>query len=449
MKSHRLKPLRLTGARDIQRLMFCLIVILLAMLSPLAVMAATSPPPTDVLSVAKGQSLLLEYKGVTRVSVGDGEMLQVEVLKRDDEILLIALKPGTTDLRLWSRGEQPTRYVVEVYDDAERVAPDDLNRLIDGVDGVAVEPVGRSFAIKGKARTEAGYRRLQAIADRYPTVASYADPPDFEVKPTILMQARLLEIRRSALKELGISWSQFLNGPVVGILSDFSTNSLFRLTGAPDGSAIDLPLDAGTKTFAGISTQLSSTINLLMENGDARLLAEPTLSCISGGDADFLVGGEVPIPVRDENGTPSVEFKEFGIILRFAPIADQDHFIRTDLQVEVSSIDPSIQVLGIPGFATRKTNTKMNVAEGQTMVIAGLVSQEDAKNVEKVPLLGQVPILGELFKSRAFRNQETELVILMTPRIIEPNSPRNRAYQARFDDLIEQTDESLKFNILD
>ena len=310
-------------------------------------------------------------------------------------------------------------------------------------------PVGKTVVIQGQATTDAAASRIAAITDRYSTVYSYVEPPVFEVKPTILMQAHLLEVRRTALKELGISWSNFINGPVFGLLSDFTTNPFFRLTGAPGGATATLPLDVGTAKFGGISTSLSSTINLLLENGDARVLAEPTLACVSGGQADFLVGGEVPIPVRDDDGTVTVEFKAFGIILKFSPLADLNRFIRTDVNVEVSSVDPGIQVLGIPGFATRKTNTQMNVAEGQTMVIAGLVSSEDAKNVEKLPLLGDAPILGELFKSRQFRKQETELVVLITPTIIDAASQKNQQYQQHFDDLAEESAGRMKFSILD
>ena len=114
-------------------------------------------------------------------------------------------------------------------------------------------------------------------------------------------------------------------------------------------------------------------------------------------------------------------FKQFGIILKIEPRTNDAGLIRTKVGVEVSSVDKGIQVLGIPGFATRKTNTEMNVQAGETMVVAGLFSAEDAKTVVKVPGLGQIPVLGKLFKSRQFRRGESELVVLVTPQIIQPN----------------------------
>lgn len=423
------------------------IAVLLFSLSTLSY-AATSPPPEDVLTVVHGQTLLLGYEGVKRVAVGDGTLLQVEVLKGEDEVLLIALKPGITDLRLWSDGDEPTRYVVRVHDDTEYVSIQDIEKLLAGIEGVRIEQLGKTIALQGSASNNIDLSKIQAIAERYPSVTSYVSAPAFERHPTVLMHARLLEVRRSALTQLGVSWQNIINGPVFGYLSGVATGAEVTIqNGLGSGN---VAFGAGTKNaFSGISTSLSSTINLLLQNGDARLLAEPSLACVSGGEADFLVGGEVPIPVRGEGDQVTVEFKQFGIILKFAPLVDERRVIRTNIGIEVSSLDPSIEVLGIPGFATRKTNSQMNATEGQTMVIAGLVSHEDAKNVSKLPVLGQIPILGELFKSREFRNQETELIVLITPSIANEGSPQQLEYQTRFENLSKTAIQNTKFSILD
>ena len=422
----------------------------LALFVSFAALAATSPPAQDVLTVLQGQSLLVEYDGVTRVAVGDGDLVDVKVFQDESEILLIALKPGTTDLRLWDGYGDPARFILEVHgpNSGGAIAPAELAELLGDVPGIEVRELGASTIVRGRAHSAADYDYVQQTVSRYPNVVSHLRGPTFDREPTIMLQARLLEVRTSALKELGVQWSQFAQGPVFGYLRDFTNNDFYRLTNAPDGS--DLPFRVGgSQKFSGLSTSLSSTINLLMENGDARVLAEPTMTCTSGGSADFLAGGEVPIPIRDQFGTPSVEFKEFGIILRFSPLVDADRFIRTDVEVEVSAVDESIAVLGIPGFLTRKTNTRMNVEEGETMVIAGLVSREDAKNVSKLPGLGQLPVIGELFKSRQFRKQQSELVVLVTPTIIDTGSEPNRRYQERFDELNREADEKLRYRVRD
>jgi len=400
--------------------------------------------------VLAGQSLLIEYDGVTRVAVGNGELVDVRVFQDESEILLIALQPGTTELRLWDNTGNPARFLLEVQgpNGGGVIEVDQLEELLADIPGVEVRELGTSTIVKGRAQSASDFEYVQQTISRYPNVVSHVRAPAFDREPTVMLQARLLEVRTSALKELGVEWSQFAEGPVFGYLRDFANNDLYRLTNAPDGTELPFRV-GGSQRFSGISTSLSSTINLLMENGDARVLAEPTMTCVSGGSADFLAGGEVPIPVRNDFGSPSVEFKEFGIILRFSPIVDSDRFIRTDVVVEVSAIDPSIAVLDIPGFLTRKTNTLMNVAEGETMVIAGLVSREDAKNVSKVPGLGRIPIIGELFKSRQFRNQKSELVVLVTPHIIDSGSAPNRQYQDRFDDLNSQAEEQLSYRLRD
>ena len=415
-----------------------------------AALAATSPPPEDVLTVVQGQSLLVEFAGVTRVAVGDGNLVDVKVFREESEVLLIALQPGKTDLRLWDGSGYPSRFLLEVHgpDSGGSIDVPQLEDLLAGIPGIDVRQQGASTIIQGRTHSVSDYDYVQQTVSRYPNVVSHLRAPSFDREPTIMLQARLLEVRTSALKDLGIEWSQFAQGPAFGYLRDFTNNDFYRLGGAPDGS--DLPFRVGgSQQFSGISTSLTSTINLLMENGDARILAEPALTCLSGGTADFLAGGEVPIPVRDQFGTPNVEFKQFGIILRFSPLVDADRFIHTDVEIEVSAVDESIAVLGIPGFLTRKTSTLMNAAEGETMVIAGLVSREDAKNVTKLPGLGQLPIIGELFKSRQFRKQQSELVVLVTPTIIEPGGRQNRDYQERFDELNSRADETIRYKVRD
>ena len=414
------------------------------------VQAATSPPPDDVLTVLQGQSLLLEYDGVTRVAVGNGALVDVRVFQDRSEILLIALQPGVTDLRLWDGSDVPARFMLEVHGPGNggSIEPDQLEELLADVPGIEIQQLGASTIVRGRARSAADHDFVQQTVSRYPNVVSHLRAPTFDREPTIMLQARLLEVRTSALKELGVQWSQFAQGPVFGYLKDFAGNDLYRLTNAPDGSELPFRI-GGSQRFAGLSTSLGSTINLLVENGDARVLAEPTMTCVSGGSADFLAGGELPIPVRDEFGTPNVDFKEFGIILRFSPLVDHERFIRTDVEIEVSAVDPSVTVLDIPGFLTRKTNTLMNVQDGETMVIAGLVSREDAKNVSKLPGLGNIPIIGELFKSRQFRRQQTELVVLVTPTIVDPAGTDNQRYRDRFDELAAEADARLRYRLAD
>jgi pilus assembly protein CpaC len=301
-----------------------------------------SQSPVAVLSVPEGQSLVIRTPGVKRVSAGDGATIDIKVLDDTQEILVLGRKAGTTDLRIWSRDGSSVAYLVQVLGIVDPIAP---------------------------------------------------PAPSLEAESTILIKAKLIEVRKSALRDIGVDWADVAAGPSLS-----------------------------TSGGLDIASTLDSVIHLLMNRGDARLLAEPTLTCINGGQADFVVGGEVPIPVQNQDGALNVVFKQFGILLNVEPQANDAGLIRTKVGVEVSSVDKANTVLGIPGFATRKTNTEMNVQSGEPMVVAGLFSADDAKTVAKIPGLGAIPILGELFKSRQFRRGETELVVLVTPQIIDPNA---------------------------
>lgn len=328
---------------------------------------ALQQAPVSVLSVPVGQSLLIRSPGAKRVAAGDGATIDIKVLDDTQEILVLGRKAGTTDLRIWSRDGSSVTYLVQVL-------------------GI-VDPIA-------------------------------APAPTLQVESTILIKAKLIEVRKSALRDIGVDWADVAAGPVLS-----------------------------TDDGVNMTSSLDSVIHLLMSRGDARLLAEPTLTCISGGQADFVVGGEVPIPVQNQDGALNVVFKQFGILLNVEPRANDAGLIRTKVGVEVSSVDKANSVLGIPGFATRKTNTEMNVHSGEAMVVAGLFSADDAKTVAKVPGLGALPVIGELFKSRQFRRGETELVVLVTPEIIGTDVI-NEGVQ-RFDRLERDSEEALKPRLKD
>ncbi|MFO7304580.1 MAG: pilus assembly protein N-terminal domain-containing protein [Gammaproteobacteria bacterium] len=374
---------------------------LLLMLFSGALYAREAPivaAPTGVLTVPAGQSLLLRYADVKRVAAGDGSIVDVKVFDDTHEILLLGKRDGVTDLRIWARDGTTIAYQVRV---------------------------------------------LAAPIEQPPP------PPPLQAEPTILIKAKLIEVKKTALRDIGIDWADMAAGPVFGMLDEFVTNEHFRIL--PDSLTRfdDLPLELGTgNRYLAMTTVVESVVNLLVNNGDARLLAEPLLTCISGGQADFLVGGEVPIPVQNQDGALNVIFKQFGIILNVAPRAS-DGLIRTKVGVEVSSVDKAISVLGFPGFATRKTHTEMNVQSGETMIVAGLFNSEDAKTVVKMPGLGSLPILGEFFKSRQFRRGETELVVLVTPQILGEDDEAVRRGIQKFDELRRSSTEALKPKLLD
>lgn len=314
-----------------------------------------------------GEVQILGIFEVSRIAIGNGKIVRIEV-KDGGEIILIGQAAGSSSLRLWKLDGEQVNYNI-------RVAEKDPNTRV----------------------------RMERM---------------------IRMNVKIIEVRKSALKNVGIDWVSLsngrANGPSFSTVGDLISSKLFRNDGN-SGISENLPLNVKAfSTHFGLATSIHSQINYLASSGDAVTLAEPNLSCINGGSAKFLAGGEIPYPVTGSNGQTTVEFKEYGIKLEVSPLADKHGNIYTKLLTEVSQIDPGVSVLGAPGLLTRRTETQINVVSGQTIVISGLLSADHSEDVNKVAWLGDIPILGALFRSKNYRNKLSELVIFVTPEVIDP-----------------------------
>jgi pilus assembly protein CpaC len=261
------------------------------------------------------------------------------------------------------------------------------------------------------------------------------------------MQVRIMEFDKKAMHTIGIKWDNAIDGPTAGVAREWVTNPYYRVipgtVGGLNGIGASLPTNQagitpvpfpGTAGYLGLISSITSRINLAMQTGNAWELASPQLSARSGGTADFLVGGQVPIPTSSAFGQTTVEYKDYGIKVHVEPLVNAEGDISAKIETEISKIDPAVTVNGFPGFLTRRGNTELNVHEGDTIVISGLVDSNAAKTIDKVPGLGQVPVLGELFRSRAFQANRTDLVVFVTPYVIDANSKRNQ-------DLIKHSDQ--------
>lgn len=357
----------------------------------------------DKLDLFVGELRVLKDVVVDRVAVGNGKILRVNVLN-NRQLLLIAEQEGSTSLHLWHKDGRENHFNVRI---------------------------------------------------------SKADPEiRVRLEKMVHMDVKIVEFRKSALQKLGIEWQKSITGPTLATAGDLRTSTLFRGSHPNAGGSGNNPIFSNLpnavqpfQTYFGIATEITSRINYLANDGDATVLAEPKLSCLNGGEAKFLAGGQLPIPIRGANGEVTVEFKDFGVILNIRPYADESGIIAAKLKTEVSTVDPSVTVLGVPGFLTRRTETEMNVHENETIVISGMLSAESSKDVEKIPGLGDIPVLGHLFKSTQFQNKRTELVIFVTPRIFSATSELNQTAVDRAEkrraSRLERIDERLKFGIVD
>jgi pilus assembly protein CpaC len=234
-----------------------------------------------------------------------------------------------------------------------------------------------------------------------------------------MLAVRFAEISRTVVKQLGVSnLARFQSGDVDVVLD------------SGDGPSID-PLAFGLTSIAAQigDLTLSTLIDALEERGVVKILAEPNLIALSGGTAKFLAGGEFPIPVDQNDDDISIEFKEFGISLSFTPTVLGRDLVNLELFTEVSNIDPELSIrvgiVEVPGLRTRRAKTTVELRNGQSFAIAGLLSDDFRDNVRALPLLGSLPILGQLFRSNGFRTQQTELVVVITPYLVQPQPVAN------------------------
>jgi len=373
-----------------------------------------------------GQALVQNAPGpLTRVAVGDGKLMQVKVVGTR-EMVLIANQPGDTSLQLWMRNGERRSVSVHIGTGNNSQAAEMIGKLLASSEHIKSESIAGQVVLTGSNLTPEETAHIAAIKKLYPQVLDFTSANAVQMRPVVMMKVRIMEFDKKKLDELGIKWDSVIDGPAGGLTHNWITNPYFGVV--REGSIFEgKPILPGTQSFLGIATSITSQINLMMQTGDAWELAAPQLAARSGGTADFLVGGEVPIPIRQAFGEVTVDYKPYGIKLHIAPVVNSSGDIATDIQTEISKIDPTINVLGYPGFLTRRAETQMNVHVGDTIVISGLVDSNASKTFDKVPGLGDIPVLGALFRSRNFQRNRTDLVMFITPTIVEASSPENRA----------------------
>ena len=363
--------------------------------------AAAAPLPAR-LDLYVGDSRVLQASPV-RVAVGNGAVVSVTTLP-GGELLLLGESAGRTTLQLWLRDGTQHRVVVDVAANDMEATLRTVRELLAGVEGVGARPIGHRIVLDGLATGERAQDRAAAIASLYPgIVLNFVGKVAWE--SMIRFDVRIVEVRSSALRDVGIRWRDDIAGPEAGIAADLVANDPGRAKTWPP------------KLHLGWASTLDSRLRLLEQRGDAVLVDEPMLSCRSGGSARFVSGGELPIPVFDPQGGADVEYKEYGVILDVKPVAQPDGRIYARIDTEVSEVDEAQRVLGVPGFLKRRSATEVNLREGETLVIAGLVNRNRAGERRQVPGLGNLPMVGGAFRNRARRALDSELAILITPHI--------------------------------
>ncbi|OYQ25649.1 hypothetical protein CHU93_13005 [Sandarakinorhabdus cyanobacteriorum] len=386
------------------------------------------------LPINKSQTLRVP-RPFARLAIGNADIADVSAVTTSVAYLL-GKQIGTTNLTLYDKAGG----VIAVVD--VTVSPDAMGlkqKLAEilPTENLGVQVANDTLILSGTASSAAALQRAASIAEAY-APRKVMNMAGVGTAQQILLEVRFAEMQRGTVKALGINSVAF-GGPARGTLTPEGV--------VTEGGTISTP-GAGISGTFGAALRfpgLNVSFQALESKGLIRTLAQPNIIALSGETANFLAGGEFPVPTGVAvNGQVSIEFKQFGVALAFTPTLLEDGLINLLVAPEVSSLDPTAGIdlngLRIPGLKVRRARTTLELRDGQTFALAGLIQNDFRDTINAVPLLGRLPILGALFRSSGFNRQETELVILVTPRIVRPVAADSGALALPTDQVDEPSD---------
>ena len=456
--------------------------------------AATAHAENETLNLITGQQKVISAPGVTRIAVANPNVADVKVVDAG-QVLVTAVGAGQTELTVW-RGNKVTGYDVRVTSMDPKQIKKEVEKVLEGREGIRVRIVKDTVVVEGNVLTLADLEKAEEVVQLYPQVknlvkldpsahAHIAEAINKELASAGMVNARavvvgatiflegmvdtdadmqkaeivtraiakniqsvlrvgasrmveldveFVEISKKSLDRIGISWPTDISGD---ISLQYVRDEVFKGV-RPNQEYVHG--EAGVKASLGLALQFN--------DGVSRTLARPRLVTASNQEAKFLAGGEVPIPIVTQNQV-YVEFKEYGIRLKITPIADSSGTIQTKILAEISDVDASVAVMGVPGFTSRRVDTEVTVKDGETIVLSGLLYVTEGKDITKVPILGHIPIIGELFKSRQFQERQTELAVFVTPRLVDPLSARVKELSTHMRKRYEEAASDVGFSLFD
>ncbi len=408
---------------------------------------------TTMLTVAIGKSQdVRTATSFVDVIVGDPEVADVNPLT-DHSISILGKKIGTTRVSVYAEGKKLVGiFDVEVSYDISRLS-NELARRFPG-SHIQASTVNGRIMLSGEVADAATLDKAVTIARQFgPEIinsVSVTQPQQ------VMLEVRFVEVSRTAARELGVQWNRFGGNSVTNVGNNVGAGSLPILPSGGNGTFSQLgntnggvntsgtPMSAAA-VAAGVlsgatpfgfaigrivagSTSIDAMINALEQKGVARSLAEPNLVALSGDTASFLAGGEYPIPVAGSFGQISVDYKKYGVGLAFTPTVLSRGLINIKIEPEVSQIDTTHTVsvangISVPALIVRRASTTVELRDGQSFMIGGLLQTNTQNQIDQLPWLGSVPVLGTLFSSKSYQKNESDLAIIVTPRIVRPGVP--------------------------
>ena len=342
------------------------------------------------IRLSVGETQHFYFPGLKKVENTNKKLVQLRSISEKDEIALTALSKGNGKILIQDQLGSHTLPVI-VYSKLALDLEREIKELTAHIEGISVRNAGHKVLLTGKVMTPQDLKTLERIEKLYDTVLNLTEPlpsaQALKLEKMITIDVKMLELNKNKLQSLGL---QFPDALKIHFQSSFQTIQA--------------------------STEFDLIFNALEKNGFAKVLANPKLVCKNGGHANFLAGGEIPLKLS-RGRELSVQWKPYGISLDIQPLADHFHQIATLLKIEVSTLNTAQSVEGIPGLLTRRLQTAVNIPSGETIVLSGLIHHEQGQDIQRVPAISSLPILGDLFQSKHFQNKETELMIFVTPSI--------------------------------
>jgi pilus assembly protein CpaC len=394
-----------------------------------APVARAEVQPTTI-SIAVGKSKLGELPGAySDVMIADPKIADILPLN-SHSVYVVGKGMGATALTVYGAGKRviySSDVIVSADLDGFKAR---VHEILPDENRISVSPANQSIVLSGTVSSPTVLQQVVTLADTY-NPGKVVNMMSVQGTQQVMLSVRFVEMERNAAKDLRLNVQQTpttTNPQVTVLTGDSLVNTAATALNSFGAASLMWKLGGGN---------LSLLFDALETKGLVKTLAEPTLVTMSGDTANFLAGGEFPIPISQSNSagtgtlpTITVEFKSFGISLAFTPTILQDGLINLVVNPEVSSIDPTTSIklglIEVPGIKIRRAHTTVELRDGESFTIAGLLSDNYENSIRQYPFIGDLPIIGALFRSTGFQHKQTELVIVVTPHLVTPR----RAYAA-------------------
>jgi pilus assembly protein CpaC len=389
-----------------------------------ATQVASALPPTQgpvrvevPVRLTAGKSLVMSLPDkAVRISIANPDVADVMLLN-PKEVYLLGKKTGSTNLFVWSVGGATSLRDVTVHVDTDALQSR-LREWVPTADGVQVDSVSDTLVVRGRVADAMKAQRIMGLAEAFSGGKKAVNMLRVEGGQQVMLEVKVAEVSKTLLDELGVdlNLTRNIGGASVNLLSQLLTNGSTSITSTRTGNNIALTAE--------------------MKKGLVKVLAEPTITAVNGQEGSFLAGGRIYIPVPQSNGlggtSITLEEKEFGVGLKFLPTVLEDGLINLRVTPEVSELSQygtTVQSVGgqtslLPSITTRRASTTVQLRDGESFAIGGLIKSNVTESIKALPLLGELPVLGALFRSTAFQKEQSELLFVVTPRLVRPTLAR-------------------------